>query len=136
LLIYIIIGEIDEICNIAIIEKSRNSRYNNKKFQGIIINIGAIDKSTIKYRQYKVYIRLAKITIDISIAEQAKFKFGINITFSKGIIDVEILFGIIQFHIIDTDTPFLISLADIDRLKIYLNNIINILISTIGAISI
>ena len=33
-----------------------------------------------------------------------------------------------MFYIIYIDTPFLLSLANIDRLKVYLNNIKNILV--------
>jgi hypothetical protein len=41
---------------------------------------------------------------------------------------VFILIRIIEFYIINTNTPFLLSLVDIDKLKVFLNNITNILI--------
>jgi hypothetical protein len=132
-LMHAITGETGEICDTAVIEKSRNSRYDDKKFQGIMIDTGAADKSTVGYGQCKAYMRLAKITMDTSTAGQAKFKFGIGIAFSKGTIDVEMPFGTVRFHVVDTDTPFLMSLADMDRLKIYLNNVTNTLVSTTGA---
>ena len=34
----------------------------------------------------------------------------------------------IEFYITETDTPFLLSLANIDALKVYLNNLKNILV--------
>ena len=37
--------------------------------------------------------------------------------------------GQVEFHIVKADTPFLLSLADIDRLKVYLNNLANILVT-------
>jgi hypothetical protein len=40
--------------------------------------------------------------------------------------------GKIVFHILDAPIPFLLSLKDMDRLKIYLNNVTNEIISTNG----
>ena len=34
----------------------------------------------------------------------------------------------VEFFIVDANTPFLLSLADINKLKVYLNNIKNILV--------
>ena len=36
--------------------------------------------------------------------------------------------GTIEFHITETDTLFLLSLVDIDALKVYLNNLKNVLV--------
>ncbi len=35
------------------------------------------------------------------------------------------LVGIVDFHVVKADTPFLLSLADIDSLQIYYNNLKN-----------
>jgi hypothetical protein len=43
---------------------------------------------------------------------------------------VLILIGTIEFYIINTNILFLLSLININKLKIFLNNIINILIIT------
>jgi hypothetical protein len=40
--------------------------------------------------------------------------------------------GKIVFHILDASIPFLFSLKDMDRLKVYLNNVTNEIISTNG----
>jgi hypothetical protein len=45
---------------------------------------------------------------------------------------VLILIGTIEFYIINTNIPFLLSLVNINKLKVFLNNIINILIITNG----
>ncbi len=37
--------------------------------------------------------------------------------------------GTIEFYVVNTSTLFLLSLADIDRLKIYLNNVTNMLVT-------
>jgi hypothetical protein len=41
-----------------------------------------------------------------------------------------ILIGIIEFYIINTNILFLLSLVNINKLKMFLNNITNILITT------
>ena len=38
------------------------------------------------------------------------------------------LIGRVEFHVVKADTSFLLSLADIDRLRVYLNNVENILV--------
>ncbi|KAL0938502.1 uncharacterized protein CTRU02_205112 [Colletotrichum truncatum] len=38
------------------------------------------------------------------------------------------LFRSVKFYVIKTNTPFLICLGDIDRLKVYFNNVTNTLI--------
>jgi hypothetical protein len=40
--------------------------------------------------------------------------------------------GKIVFHILDASTPFLLSLKDIDRLKVFLNNVTNEIVFTDG----
>jgi hypothetical protein len=42
---------------------------------------------------------------------------------------VLILIRIVEFYIINTNILFLLSLVDINKLKVFLNNIINILIT-------
>ena len=56
------------------------------------------------------------------------------ICFSKGtviffnIIRVQTPLGYITFHIIPTNTPFLLCIGDIDKLSVKLNNFKNVLI--------
>jgi len=56
-------------------------------------------------------------------------QFGIRITTSIRTTDVITPIGKIQFYIVYTDTPFLLYLADIDRLQIYYNNLRNVIIT-------
>ena len=58
-------------------------------------------------------------------------QFGINSTDFISSIHVQTLASKVEFHIINIDTPFLLYLADIDRLKLYYNNIKDVLILTI-----
>jgi len=56
-------------------------------------------------------------------------QFGIRIATSIRTADVITPIGKIQFYIIYIDTPFLLYLADIDRLQIYYNNLRNVVIT-------
>jgi hypothetical protein len=49
-----------------------------------------------------------------------------------GFIVIIISIGKIVFHILDASTSFLLSLKDMNRLKIYLNNVTNEIVSTNG----
>ena len=43
-------------------------------------------------------------------------QFGIGITILIGLVAVKTLIGLVNFHIVKADTPFLLYLIDIDRL--------------------
>ncbi len=49
---------------------------------------------------------------------------------------INISFGLVKFHVIKADTFFLLSLADMNRLKVYFNNVENLLIDKIKILSI
>jgi hypothetical protein len=66
------------------------------------------------------------ITLNTRQAGVAQIKFGKGDAMeSIGSVNVKTLIGKIIFHILKAFTLFLISLRDMDRLKIYVNNIIN-----------
>ena len=52
-------------------------------------------------------------------------------TSSISSITVNTLVGNIEFHIIKADIPFLLCLADMDVLKVYYNNLKNVLVTLI-----
>jgi len=56
-------------------------------------------------------------------------QFGIRIATSIRTADVITPIGKIQFYVIYVDTPFLLCLADMDRLQIYYNNLRNVVIT-------
>ena len=58
-------------------------------------------------------------------------QFGIGFTDFIGSIYIQTLAGRVKFYIVNVDTPFLLCLADINRLKLYYNNVKDMLISTI-----
>ena len=63
-------------------------------------------------------------------AKAVNVQFGIDFTSSIRSLLLNTLIGIIEFHIIETDTLFQLCLEDIDKLNIYFNNLENVLITS------
>lgn len=104
------------------------SRYDDRHYNGIMIDTGAACKSTAGYKQFLAYRRLyAKLDprIDTSKGKSTNIKFGIGNTTPIGTLGVFTAFGFVEFFIVKADTPFLLSLQDMDRLGVYFNNIEN-----------
>jgi hypothetical protein len=109
-------------------------RYHDRQFYSIMIDTGTTNKSTIGFDQCMAYTKLTDTYFNKATAGQAHIKFGAGPTnTSAGTIVVDIPFGSITFHITKTDTPFLLSLADMDQRKVYYNNLTNMLISPVGS---
>ncbi len=72
--------------------------------------------------------------IDESTAGAVNVQFGIGSTSSVGSITVYSPVGTVAFHVVKADTPFLLSLADMDSLKVYYNNLKNVLVTPTSTI--
>ena len=106
--------------------------YSSKEFYDILIDTGAAMNSTAGYAQYQAYNDLTngQANLNRSTASQVKVQFGSGSSISSiGSIVVNSPVGDIEFHIVETNTPFLLSLHNMDRLKVYLNNVSNLLIT-------
>ena len=57
-------------------------------------------------------------------------QFSISLTALIRSVIVKTLIGLVDFYVMKADTPFLLCLADIDRLQVYYNNVTDILISS------
>ncbi len=68
------------------------------------------------------------INIELNKNDLSKFKFDIDNNLSIDSINLNTLIDRIKFHIILVNTSFLLCLTDLDRLDIYFNNLINMLI--------
>ncbi|EPQ64449.1 hypothetical protein BGT96224_A21532 [Blumeria graminis f. sp. tritici 96224] len=109
-----------------------NGRYNQDRYKGILIDTGAVKFSTVGKAQYLALHSLDKsVTIDTNNAGQASICFGPgNTIHSIGTATVPTAIGSITFHVVDTATPFLLSLKTIDNLRISFDNIRNVLIKS------
>ncbi|KAI1001275.1 hypothetical protein K3495_g6924 [Podosphaera aphanis] len=103
------------------------SRYSSETFRGILIDSGAADFSTAGYQQYKAFQQAfgkAPLITDNKI----KVRFGKGQAESIGFIDVKTPIGPINFYVVDCDTPFLLSLKNMDNLGMIFDNVSNLLI--------
>jgi hypothetical protein len=102
-------------------------RYTSEMFYGIMIDSKASVRSTAGYEQYLAFTKNTPIELDPTKAGAVNVQFEIGSTPSIGSLTIDTPFGLVEFHVIKADTPFLLSLADMDRLKVYFNNVENTL---------
>lgn len=110
---------------------STNSRYDNCRNHGIIINTGAATISTAGLNQnlaYKKTFRSSNSNVDTTKGHQNSIKFGIRSTKINGIVEINTLLRKVEFFAVDSNTLFLLSLYDTDRPKIYFNNLENVIV--------
>ena len=109
------------------------SRYDSLRFYGIVIDTGASRYSTVGLGQFQALQRTNKsIVLDETTKGRVTVQFGIGSSSSIGSAVVATPIGQIEFHIMLAKTPFLLSLADMDKLGVYFNNITNSLITQSG----
>ena len=109
-------------------------QYAETVFQGIMSDTGAAKVSTVGKSQFKTLQReMPEIELDTIRANKATICFGSEMLLSSiGTVQVFIPIGTTNFHVVDTPTPFLLCLKDMDTLSIDLNNITNQLICQDG----
>ena len=96
-----------------------------------MIDTSASKKSTAGYGQYLAYKATINDNVNIDIMQTGAInvQFGISLIVLIGSVAVKTPIGLVDFYVVKADTPFLLCLADIDRLQIYYNNVTNTLIS-------
>lgn len=113
------------------------NRYTSDKFFGIMIDTGASIHSTAGYGQFLAYQKYNPNTsIDTSTKGAINVQFGIGSITSMGSAIISTPIGSIEFHVVQADTPFLLCLADLDRLNVYYNNVTNSLVMKDRTISV
>jgi hypothetical protein len=100
-----------------------------------MIDTGAAGKSTAGHGQFLAYKQLFKSAIHIDKSKEGAVDatFGIGSTTSIGSVTISTPIGDIEFHVVQANTPFLLSLADMDKKGIMLNNLQNKLIHKEGS---
>ncbi len=78
-------------------------------------------------RQFKTLQRISD-DVKLNKSDRLVFKFEIEDTKSVDSIKLEISLEMIIFHIVNTSISFLLSLVNLDRLRVYFNNLTNELI--------
>lgn len=102
-----------------------NLRYNDSKFKGLLIDSGAATRSTGGVGQLIALQRILSVELDKTTTGSRNFVFGIGSTLFIGTITLDTPLGIIVFHIVQVNTPFLLCFADMDKLGAFFNNLTN-----------
>ncbi|KAI0996600.1 hypothetical protein K3495_g11583 [Podosphaera aphanis] len=105
------------------------ARYANDIFYGIVIDTGASKNSSAGYSQYQALCKVVDTPINTSTAGTVKDQFGIGYTTSIDSLILTTPIGDIEFHIVKADTPFLLTLPDMDKLGVNHDNIHKSLVS-------
>jgi hypothetical protein len=106
-----------------------NNRYSDAIFQGIILNNRTAGVFITRKPQVITFQKLdLTVLIDTSTTRNHKIRFGKGEAISISTIQVSTPLGNITFYILPTNTPFLYCLQDINRIKVKLDNIQNMLV--------
>ena len=101
-----------------------SARYTLDKFYGIMIDRGASKRSSAGYGQYLAYRKqVTHVQVNKAKAEALNVQFGIGSTFFIGSLLLDTPIGIIEFHVVEANAPFLLCLEDMDRLNVYFSNL-------------
>ena len=69
-----------------------------------------------------------KVRLNTATAGAHRIRFGKGDALSQGTIEVNTPLGVITFHVVPTNTPFLYYIQDMDRMGVKLDNLENVLI--------
>jgi hypothetical protein len=108
------------------------SRYSLDVFKGIIINTGASTKSTTGLGQFQAlqYITpTIELELDTFTRGQVTVQFSVGSATLISTTNVCTPVGQVEFYVVNTSTPFLLYLADIDKLRVYYDNIRDVLVT-------
>jgi hypothetical protein len=104
------------------------SRYDDREFKNILIDHDAADHSFGSIEQFTILQRISKTFLILNKKRIISFRFDIDETSFIGTVNLKTFVDVITFHIVLVHTPFLLCLADMDRLRLYFNNLTNMLI--------
>jgi hypothetical protein len=104
------------------------SRYDDREFKNILIDHDAADHSFENIEQFTILQRISNTSLILNKKRIISFKFDIDEISFIDTIDLKIFVDVITFHIVLVHTSFLLCLADMNRLRLYFNNLTNMLI--------
>jgi hypothetical protein len=109
-----------------------DSRYDDREFKGILVDCDAAGRSTEDIEQFKALERISNNDVKLNTKTvESSIRFGIDNTLILEFVDLNISLEIITFHIVEMNISFLLCLNDLNRLRIYFNNLINEMIQKI-----
>ena len=110
---------------------SETSRYNADRFYGILVDTGASRVSTGGFGQFLAYQKDVDptATLDTSSQDPRKITFGIGKTQAVGTLTIDTPIGVVTFHIVEADVPFLLCLDDLDILNATYHNLRDVVVT-------
>jgi hypothetical protein len=94
------------------------------------MNCETTNRSTENIEQFKALQRISDVILNTKTVESS-IRFDIDDTLILELIELNISLEIINFHIVRINISFLLCLNDLNRLKMYFNNLINEMIQKI-----
>jgi hypothetical protein len=104
------------------------SRYDDREFKNILIDHDATDYSFEDIEQFTILQRINKTFLILNKKRIIFFRFNIDEIFLIDTVNLKISVDVITFHIVLVQTSFLLCLVDMNRLRFYFNNLINMFI--------
>jgi hypothetical protein len=104
------------------------SRYDDREFKDILIDHDVANHFSKDIEQFMILQRISKTSLILNKKRIISFRFDIDKISFIDTIDLKIFVDVITFHIVLVHTSFLLCLADMNRLRLYFNNLTNMLI--------
>jgi hypothetical protein len=109
-----------------------DSRYDDHEFKSILMNCETADLSTNDIEQFKTLKRISNNDVKLNTKTiESNIKFEIDSISILSTVALNISLKLIIFHIVKMNISFLLFLIDLNRLKMYFNNLINEMIQKI-----
>jgi hypothetical protein len=104
------------------------SRYDDREFKEILIDHDVADFSFEDIEQFTTLQRMSETALSLNKNRIISFKFDIDDMFFIDTVNLNTSTDVITFHIVLVHISFLLCLADMNRLRLYFNNLINMFI--------
>jgi hypothetical protein len=104
------------------------SKYDDREFKDILMNHDAANFSSKDIEQFTTLQRISKSKLILNKKRITSFRFDIDEILFIDIVNLNIFVDVITFHIVLVQISFLLCLADMNRLRLYFNNPINMFI--------
>jgi hypothetical protein len=104
------------------------SRYDDREFKDILIDHDVANFFSENIKQFTILQRISKTTLILNKKRIISFKFDIDEILFIDIVNLNIFVDVITFHIVLVQTSFLLCFVDMNRLRFYFNNLIDMFI--------
>jgi hypothetical protein len=111
-------------------------RYDNREFKNILIDHDATNFFSDDIEQFTIVQRVSKSSLSLNKNKIISFRFDINEIFFIDTINLNTSIDVITFHIVFVHILFLLCLVDMNCLRLYFNNLINMLIEKQSSIKV